>query len=329
MHAILGQKKEQTQKFRVDGKRIPVTVVEVNNNPVIAIRTMDRDGYWAAQLGFGTAKKTSKPMQGHIKGANQEKAPQFLREVRFADDSSADSLPQVGDFVSLESVLEAGDVIDVTGISKGKGFAGGVKRHHFKGGPRTHGQSDRERAPGSLGQTTTPGRVYKGKRMAGKMGFETVTVRNLTVAGIDGNVLFIEGLIPGKIGALVTVKKTSKKDKRFADLIEIAAKAEALAAKAQEEADALAAKEAEKAAKEAPKAEEPVAEPVQETATETSTHSQSSEFTPSVHSEGQAETVETKTEEVPVEEKEADVTETAEVPAETKEEPSTEDKEAK
>ena len=284
MHAILGQKKDQTQKFRVDGKRIPVTVVEVQNNPVIAIRDMEKDGYWAVQLGYGTAKKPSKPMQGHMKGANLTKAPQFLQEVRFAEVNTADDMPKVGDFVSLESVLEAGDVIDVTGISKGKGFAGGVKRYHFKGGPRTHGQSDRERAPGSLGQTTTPGRVYRGKRMAGKMGFETVTVKNLTVAGVDGNVLFIAGLIPGKIGAVVKIKKANKKDKNFADLIEIAEKAEAAAKKAQEEAEKEAAKEAEKAVKEAaeaPKTEstdaeamvdkEPVVEaPVQEVAGESS-----------------------------------------------------------
>lgn len=256
MHGILGIKKEQTQKFRVDGQRIPVTVVEVNNNSVIAIKSIDRDGYWAVQLGYGTAKKTSQPMRGHMKGANLEKAPKFLKEVRFADTATADEMPKVGEFVSLEQVLEPGDVIDVTGTSKGKGFAGGVKRFHFKGGPRTHGQSDRERAPGSIGQTTTPGRVYKGKRMAGKMGFETVTVKNLTVAGIDGNTLYIEGLIPGKIGALVTVEKKNKKDKRYADLIEVAEAKKA----AEAEAEKQAAEEAEKTAQEK-KVEAPVEEP--------------------------------------------------------------------
>lgn len=225
MQGILGIKKEQTQKFRVDGKRIPVTIVEVNTNPVTAIKTIERDGYTAVQLGYGTAKNPNKPMQGHMKGANVKTAPQFLREVR-TDATSADTMPQVGDFISLEQVLEAGDVIDVTGVSKGKGFAGGVKRYHFKGGPRTHGQSDRERAPGSIGQTTTPGRVYKGKRMAGKMGFETVTMRNLTVAGIDGNILYIEGLVPGPLGALISVEKTNKKDKKYADLIDKAVKVE-------------------------------------------------------------------------------------------------------
>ncbi len=233
MQGILGIKKYQTQKFRTDGKRIPVTIVEVNNNAVVAIKTQDRDGYTAVQLGYGTAKKPSKPMQGHIKGAKLDKAPQFLREIRADEAKNADELPQVGDFISLTDVLEAGDVIDVSGISKGKGFAGGVKRYHFKGGPATHGQSDRHRAPGSIGAGTTPGRVYKGKRMAGKMGFEAVTVKNLTVAGIDGNILYVEGLIPGKLGALVSVEKKNKKDKTYADLIELAEKAEA-AKKAEE-----------------------------------------------------------------------------------------------
>lgn len=234
MNAILGKKIDQTQKFRVDGKRIPVTVVEVKDNPVVAIRTTEKDGYMAVQLGYGTAKKPSKPMQGHIKGANLEKAPQFLKEVRVANTVSADEMPKVGEFVSLEAVLEPGDVIDVTGTSKGKGFAGGVKRFHFRGGPRTHGQSDRERAPGSIGQTTTPGRVYKGKRMAGKMGFETVTVKNLSVAGVDGNVLYIAGLVPGALGAFISIEKKDKKDKTYADLIETAEKKEVLAKQAAE-----------------------------------------------------------------------------------------------
>lgn len=249
MHAILGLKKEQTQKFRVDGKRIPVTVVEVAKNPVIAIRTVDKDGYVAVQLGYGTAKRSTKPMAGHMKGANLEKAPRFLKEVRFANSATLEEMPKVGEFVSLDEVLKPGDVIDVTGTSKGKGFAGGVKRFHFRGGPRTHGQSDRERAPGSIGQTTTPGRVYKGKRMAGKMGFETVTVRNLTVAGILGDTLLIEGLIPGPLGAFITITKRGE-DKNYADLIEVAEAKEA-AAKQAAETEAQAQAEAEKAAQEA------------------------------------------------------------------------------
>ncbi len=176
---------------------------------------MEKEGYWSAQLGFGVAKKTKKSISGHIKGAKLEKAPLYLREVRFL---SGKDLPAIGEMIELSSVLQPGDIIDVSGISKGKGFAGGVKRYHFKGGPRTHGQSDRERAPGSIGQTTTPGRVYKGKRMAGKMGFAHVTVKNLTVADVDETTLSIEGLIPGKLGSLVKITKMGT-NKKFVPLL--------------------------------------------------------------------------------------------------------------
>lgn len=228
MHAILGIKKSQTQKFRTDGKRIPVTLVEVSANPVIAVKSIEKEGYFAVQLGYGTQKNPNKPLQGHTKGAATA-APRFLREVRMSEGEEA---PVVGEMVELSTVLAPGDVIDVTGVSKGKGFAGGVKRYHFKGGPKTHGQSDRHRAPGSIGSGTTPGRVYKGKRMAGKMGFETVTVRNLTVAWIEGNILYINGLIPGALNALVKVVKKGE-DKRFAPLIEAAEKDSEVAAQAE------------------------------------------------------------------------------------------------
>ena len=121
---------------------------------------------------------------------------------------------RAGTEINLADIFTPGDIVDVTGISKGKGFAGGVKRWNFKGGPRTHGQSDRERAPGSIGQTTTPGRVYKGKKMAGRMGQDTVTVKNLEVIGItDDGVLLIKGLVPGSVNSIVVVKKmgTNKK----------------------------------------------------------------------------------------------------------------------
>src|SRR5207247_7959997 len=134
--------------------------------------------------------------------------PYFLAEVRFPADAKVEALPKAGDMIQVTSVFEPGDIIDVTGISKGKGFAGGVKRHHFKGGPRTHGQSDRERAPGSIGQTTTPGRVYRGKRMAGRMGNDRVTVRGLEVVAIDSekHMLTIKGLVPGAIKELLVTQ---------------------------------------------------------------------------------------------------------------------------
>ena len=251
MHAILGQKKLQTQKFRTDGKRIPVTVVEVDANPVIAVKSAEKDGYFAVQLGYGTQKNPTKPLQGHMKGAALKAAPRFLREVRMADGEEA---PAVGEMVEVATVLQPGDIIDVEGVSKGKGFAGGVKRYHFKGGPKTHGQSDRHRAPGSIGSGTTPGRVYKGKRMAGKMGFEQVTVRNLTVAWIDGNKLYIKGLVPGALDALVKITKKGE-DKKFVPLVEAAEKDASVAA----EAERIAAEQAAAAAEEEARMQEQAA----------------------------------------------------------------------
>jgi len=227
MHTILGRKKTQTQKFLTDGTRIPVTLIEVKDNPVIMVKTQDRDGYIAVQLGYGTKKHANKALLGHSKkGANLEHAPYFLAEVRFPAHTKTDELPKAGDTMSGVSVFEPGDIIDVTGTSKGKGFAGGVKRHHFKGGPRTHGQSDRERAPGSIGQTTTPGRVYRGKRMAGKMGFEQVTIKNLEVVDITADgVLLIKGVVPGTPGTYLKIKKVGK-NKKFVPLIKEGTKEE-------------------------------------------------------------------------------------------------------
>lgn len=198
VNTLLGEKNKQSQRFLKDGKRIPVTKVNVPDNAVVRVKTKDKDGYLALQFGIGQNRR-------------------FLREVRLDDIKEADSLPKPGDFVKASDVFKPGDIIDVTGVSKGKGFAGVVKRHHFKGGPRTHGQSDRERAPGSIGQTTTPGRVYRGKRMAGRMGHEKVTVKNLEVADIIDKGLLIKGLIPGVRNGLVMIKKVGE-DKKFVPL---------------------------------------------------------------------------------------------------------------
>ena len=216
MQAILGRKITQTQRFLTDGSRVSVTAVEVNDNPIVAIKSKDKDGYVAVQLGYGKKKHPTKPQLGHSKkGANLDYAPYFLREIRVAADGT---LPTVGDVISATTVLEAGDMVDVTGTSKGKGFAGVVKRHHFKGGPRTHGQSDRERAPGSIGQTTTPGRVYKGKRMAGKMGNDTVTLQNLQIIDIEGTTVYVKGLVPGVTDSLVLIKVVGK-GKNFSPVV--------------------------------------------------------------------------------------------------------------
>ncbi len=211
--SLIGKKIDQTQGFLEDGRRVPLSIIVMDGNIISQVKTTEKDGYNSIQLGFGLNKRVSKPLAGHVKTAGLPKAPRFFREVRADDVSTLTS----GTPVAIEEVFEAGDIIDVTGISKGKGFAGVVKRHGFHGGPRTHGQSDRERAPGSIGQTTTPGRVYKGKKMAGRMGNEQVTVKNLEVLAIDGDKILVKGLIPGVKGSIVTVKKVGK-NKKFTPL---------------------------------------------------------------------------------------------------------------
>ncbi len=221
IHALVGRKQTQTQKFLTDGTRIPVTFIEVQQNPVLMVKTADKHGYVAVQVGYGKRKHGNKAELGHAKkGANLEYAPYFLSEIRMANDVKVDELPKIGETISAPSVFEPGDLVNVTGTSKGKGFAGGVKRYHFKGGPRTHGQSDRERAPGSIGQTTTPGRVYKGKRMAGKMGFEQVTVQNLEVVAVSDAGIELKGLVPGFPGSYIIIKKVGKNKKFIPLLIE-------------------------------------------------------------------------------------------------------------
>lgn len=207
INTILGKKGVCSQTF-VQGFRIPVTKVEAGPCVVTQIKKVDIDGYWAIQLGFSIrkTKNTSKSLQGHLKGTKKgEKYPRFIKEIR----SEKEPEIKVGDVISASEIFNKGDVVAVTGISKGKGFAGVVKRHHFRGGPRTHGQSDRERAPGSIGQTTTPGRVYKGKRMAGRMGGEQVTIKNLHIINVnpESSEIEISGQIPGTIGSLVRIKK--------------------------------------------------------------------------------------------------------------------------
>lgn len=203
IQTIIGKKLGQTQGFLSDGRRIPMTKINVSGNVVTQIKTTVKDGYEAVQLGFGSNKKATKPVANHAKKAGLEIAPRAFRETKI---DKIDSV-ELGDKVNVEEILSPGDIIDVSGTSKGKGYAGVVKRHHFKGGPKTHGQSDRHRAPGSIGQSTTPGRVYKGKRMAGRMGAEQVTVKNLEVVELSDDVLLVKGLIPGPISSIVTITR--------------------------------------------------------------------------------------------------------------------------
>ncbi len=203
IQTILGKKLGQTQGFLEDGRRIPMTRIDVSGIVVSQVKTKDHEGYDAIQLGYGMNKKADKPTNGHSKKAGLTSTPRFFKE------SKVDKIEEVelGSAVNVEEILGAGDIVDVSGTSKGKGYAGVVKRHHFKGGPKTHGQSDRHRAPGSIGQSTTPGRVYKGKRMAGHMGVAQVTVKNLEVVEIADGVLTVKGLVPGHISSMVTITK--------------------------------------------------------------------------------------------------------------------------
>lgn len=221
VNALVGQKINQSQRFLENGTRIPVTVLSVISPVVTQVKDTTKDGYVAVQIGFSTRKKGSKALVGHARKAGLKSAPRVLKEVRLqttTTENVEDQLPKVGDQIKISDVFTLGDLVDVIGISKGKGFAGGVKRYHFKGGPRTHGQSDRERAPGSIGQTTTPGRVYKGKRMAGKMGFAKATVKNLRVVDITQDTIILKGLVPGSLKSFVLVVKKGI-DKKFVPLI--------------------------------------------------------------------------------------------------------------
>jgi len=204
MDAILGKKVGMTQIFDERGEIVPVTLVEAGPCYITQVKAEEKDGYTALQLGFGETKRLNKPQRGHLKGLPSLR---YLREVRVKDVQGY----QVGQKFDA-SLFSVDDLVDVTGISKGKGFAGVMKRHGFRGGPATHGQSDRARAPGSIGATTTPGRVFKGMRMAGRMGNERVTVQNLKVVLVDPerNLLGVRGSIPGNRGGLVMVRKAVK-----------------------------------------------------------------------------------------------------------------------
>ncbi len=214
LQGLIGKKTYQSQGFLQDGTRIPLSGVLVADNLVSQVKTESKDGYNAIQIAFDTKKKTTKALEGHSRKAGLEKTPRFFREIR------VDEVPEYapGTKIEISEVLKPGDIVDVTGVSKGKGWAGVVKKWHFKGGPRTHGQSDRERAPGSIGQTTTPGRVYKGKKMGGKMGFVTSTVKNLEVIEITNDgVVMVKGLIPGYVNSLVMINKVGE-NKKFVPL---------------------------------------------------------------------------------------------------------------
>jgi large subunit ribosomal protein L3 len=198
---LIGRKAGMTQVFQPDGTMVAVSVLEVAPNTVTALRTDAQDGYTAIALGTDEKAKLNKPRAGQLKGIAQVGT---IREFRVEDLSGY----EVGQTVAIGDVFAAGDLVDVTGVSKGKGFSGHVKRHNFSRGPKTHG-SDHHREPGSIGPGTTPGRVYKGVRMAGHMGDERVTTKKVTVvrADADRNLLLLKGSLPGARGGLILVKK--------------------------------------------------------------------------------------------------------------------------
>jgi large subunit ribosomal protein L3 len=204
IQGIIGRKLGMTQIFRDDGKAEAVTAIEAGPCTVIQVKTVAKEGYNAAQLGFNEVKRLNSPQRGHLKKLGQFS---YLREFRVDDIEAI----EVGQKVDV-SLFKSGDLIDITGVSKGKGFAGVVKRHHFAGGPKTHGQSDRHRAPGSIGATTSPGRVFKGMRMAGHMGNSRVTARHLEVFEADPtrNLLLVKGAVPGARNGLLIIKKSRR-----------------------------------------------------------------------------------------------------------------------
>jgi len=207
---IIGRKRGMTRVFIEDGTSIPVTVVEVGPNRVTQVRDLERDGYSAIQITTGNrrASLVNSPAAGHFRKAGVEPGD-GLWEFRLED--SDGTPPEVGSEITVDR-FESGQKVDVTGTSKGKGFAGVIKRHNFRMQDATHGNSLSHRAPGSIGQCQTPGRVFKGKKMAGHMGSERVTTQNLEVVRVDSerNLLLIRGAVPGAPGGHVMVRPSVK-----------------------------------------------------------------------------------------------------------------------
>ena len=207
---LIGRKRGMTRVFTKDGASVPVTVVEVQPNRIAQVKTEENDGYRALQITMGTKRPqlVNKPESGHFANANLEPG-EGLWEIRLEGDEGADY--EVGGALDV-ALFEAGQIVDVTGTSKGKGFAGVVKRHNFAMQDATHGNSLAHRAPGSIGQCQTPGRVFKGKKMAGQMGNERVTTQNLEIVRIDNerNLLLIKGAVPGAPGGQVMINPAVK-----------------------------------------------------------------------------------------------------------------------
>jgi large subunit ribosomal protein L3 len=212
IEGLIGKKLAMTQIFDSEGRVVPVTVIQAGPCWVTQVKTPDKEGYAAVQLGFEEVKRLNRPRRGHLaklfKAGAKIPLLRHLREFRVDDPGQV----TLGQRVTVGDLFKVGDLVDVTGTSKGRGFAGVVKRHGFGGGPKTHGQSDRWRAPGSIGAGTDPGRVWKGLRMAGHMGAARVTVQNLEVVQVDPdrNLLLVKGAVPGHRYGLVLIRKAVK-----------------------------------------------------------------------------------------------------------------------
>lgn len=208
---LVGRKVGMTRIFTEDGESIPVTVLDVSNNRVTQVKSLETDGYAAVQLAYGTrrASRVAKPQAGHYAKAGIE-APSILKEFRL--DSSTASAFAPGAVVPVESIFEAGQQVDVTGTTIGKGFAGTIKRHHFKSQRASHGNSRSHRVPGSIGQAQDPGRIFPGKRMAGHLGTDTRTAQNLDVVRVDvaRGLLMVKGAVPGYSGGEIVVRPAVK-----------------------------------------------------------------------------------------------------------------------
>ena len=218
---ILGEKLEQSQIFNEKGERVPSTFIKTYPCFIVDIKLPRKHGYFAVKLGFGTSKNIKKPVYKELTKAGIKTPLRFLKEFRlekFTKDFQVteengepvlvyrDKKFSIGDSIVPNFFFKKGELVKITATSKGKGFQGVVGRYHFAGGPRTHGQSDRERAPGSIGQTTTPGRVYKGKKMAGRTGGRKVTIANLEIIEVKEEGLLVKGLIPGPKRGFLEIK---------------------------------------------------------------------------------------------------------------------------
>ncbi len=204
MKLLIGKKLGMTQIFAESGEATPVSVIKAGPCPIVQVKTPEKDGYSAIQIGFGETKsrRVRKPIEGHFKRASVA-ACRVLKEVRVVDANQF----KVGDVIDVK-IFEGANRVDVAGVSKGRGFAGTIRRHHFKRGPETHGCKN-VREPGSVGQNTTPARILKGKRLPGRMGGTKTTVKNLKLVLIDAenNLLFVEGSVPGANNGLVFIRK--------------------------------------------------------------------------------------------------------------------------